>query len=84
MAALCILYSVWAVDMVTYSITWMPKTTGLRIPIFISQSSILIGYILMSLYSVVYFFDDLFHYLGMEDGESSRETPEEKNDEFCV
>jgi TRAP-type C4-dicarboxylate transport system permease small subunit len=69
-AALCILYS------------WMPKTTGLRIPIFISQSSILIGYILMSLYSVVYFFDDFFHYLGMEDGESSQETPEEKNDEF--
>jgi TRAP-type C4-dicarboxylate transport system permease small subunit len=83
-AALCILYSIWAVDMVTYSITWMPKTTGLRIPIFISQSSILIGYILMSLYSVVYFFDDLFHYLGMEDGESSRETLEKKNDEFCV
>jgi TRAP-type C4-dicarboxylate transport system permease small subunit len=84
MAALCILYSIWAVDMVIYSITWMPKTTGLRIPVFISQSSILVGYILMSLYSVVYFFDELFHLLKMRDGESNGETPEEKTDEFCV
>jgi hypothetical protein len=62
----------------------MPKTTGLRIPVFISQSSILFGYILMSLYSVVYFLDDLFHFLKMGDGKSTREAPEEKTDEFCA
>jgi len=84
MAALCILYSIWAVDMVTYSITWMPKTTGLRIPIFISQSSILVGYSLMALYSIVYFFEDLFHFLEMRGGESTREAPEERTDEFYV
>lgn len=58
-AFLCIVFTVWAVDMVRYSLTWMPRTTGLRIPIVVSQSSILAGYILMSFYSVVYFFDDL-------------------------
>ncbi|MGC9372164.1 MAG: TRAP transporter small permease [Thermovirgaceae bacterium] len=84
MAALCILYSVWAVDMVSYSIEWMPKTTGLRIPIFISQSSILAGYILMSLYSVVYFFEDLFRFLEMGNGKGPGETPEGKTDEFFV
>ncbi len=59
MAVLCVVFSWWAVDMVLYSIEWMPRTTGLRIPIFISQTSVLVGYVLMSLYSVVYFLDEL-------------------------
>lgn len=58
-AVLCVVFTVWAVDMVRHSLTWMPRTTGLRIPIVVSQSSILAGYILMSFYSIVYFFDDL-------------------------
>ncbi len=58
-AVLCVVFTVWAVDMVRYSLVWMPRTTGLRIPIVVSQSSILAGYILMSFYSVVYFLDDL-------------------------
>lgn len=58
MAVLCIVFSWWAVDMVLYSIEWMPRTTGLRIPIFISQSSVLVGYVLMSLYSVIYFLEE--------------------------
>jgi TRAP-type C4-dicarboxylate transport system permease small subunit len=58
MAVLCIIFSWWAVDMVRYGIEWMPRTTGLRIPIVISQSSILLGYVLMSIYSVVYFLEE--------------------------
>ncbi len=65
-SALCILFTVWAVEMVQYSITWMPRTTGLRIPIFISQSSVLLGYALMSMYSVVYFFEDLMVFMSMD------------------
>jgi len=65
-ASLCILFTVWAVEMVRYSYTWMPRTTGLRIPVFISQTSVLAGYALMSLYSVVYFLEDLFSFLSMK------------------
>lgn len=64
MAVLCIVFCWWAVDMVLYSIEWMPLTTGLRIPIFISQTSILIGYALMSIYSVVYFLEELGRFLA--------------------
>ncbi len=59
MSSLSIVFSWWAVGMVSYAIEWMPRTTGLRIPIFISQGSILVGYLLMSLYSVVHFLEDL-------------------------
>ncbi len=62
-SSLCILFSIWAVEMIFYSIEWMPRTTGLRIPVFISQLSVLVGYVLMSIYSVVYFFEDLFRFL---------------------
>lgn len=81
MAALCILYSIWAVEMVRYSIEWMPRTTGLRIPIFISQTSILAGYVLMSLYSIVYFFEELFHLLDTGDGKNSQESAGVKTNE---
>lgn len=63
-SALCILFTVWAVGMVRYSIIWMPRSTGLRIPTFIAQSSVLLGYALMSMYSIVYFFEDLFSFLS--------------------
>jgi hypothetical protein len=43
----------------------MPRTTGLRIPIYISQSSVLLGYALMSMYSIVYFIEDLFVFVSM-------------------
>ncbi len=59
MFALCIIFSWWAVDMVGYSIREMPRTTGLRIPIFISQSSVLVGYLLMTFYSGVHVLEDL-------------------------
>lgn len=64
-SALCVLFTVWAVEMVQYSVIWMPRTTGLRIPIFISQSSVLLGYALMSMYSIVYFFEDLMVFVSM-------------------
>lgn len=72
-AALCLLFTYWAVDMVQYSLTWMPRTTGLRIPVLVSQSSIFFGYVLMSFYSVFYFLDDLLEVLaGRFDTESGQ------------
>jgi hypothetical protein len=37
----------------------MPRTTGLRIPIFLSQSSVLVGYLLMTFYTGVHVLEDL-------------------------
>jgi TRAP-type C4-dicarboxylate transport system permease small subunit len=63
MSVLSIVFSWWAFGMVCYAIEWMPRTTGLRIPVFISQSSIFFGYCLMSLYSVVHFLEDFFLFI---------------------
>jgi len=75
-AVLCVIFTVWAVDMVRFSLTWMPRTTGLRIPVVISQSSILTGYVLMSFYSIVYFLDDLMTAIAGEcqDGSVEQNT----------
>lgn len=75
-AILCIVYGYWATDMVFYSIEWMPKTTGLRIPIFISQTSILLGYILMSFYSLVYSLEELAEFF-LSENKKSLPTPKQ-------
>ncbi len=63
MAALCCLFTYWAVGMISHCLKYMPRTTGLRIPIVISQFSILLGYFLMSIYAIIYFLEDLFLFL---------------------
>jgi len=63
MAVLCCLFAYWAVGMISHALKYMPRTTGLRIPIVISQFSILLGYFLMSIYSIIYFLEDLFLFL---------------------
>jgi TRAP-type C4-dicarboxylate transport system permease small subunit len=72
MSLLSLVFSWWAVGMVCYAIEWMPRTTGLRIPVFISQSSILVGYLLMSLYSIVHFLEDLLHFFLPESASHAR------------
>jgi len=64
-SVLCCLFTYWAIDMIGYSLKYMPKTTGLGIPIVISQFSILVGYSLMSFYSVVYFLEDFLSFLEL-------------------
>lgn len=59
MFVLCVIFSWWAIGMVGYSIQEMPRTTGLRIPIFLSQSSVLVGYLLMTFYSGVHVLEDI-------------------------
>ncbi|MCF7934777.1 MAG: TRAP transporter small permease [Synergistales bacterium] len=81
-ASLCLIFAYWAIDMVRYSIIWMPRTTGLRIPIFISQLSILVGYALMSFYSVIYFFEDLFASITGEWQDTTGQ--EDERDEMCA
>ena len=64
-SALCILFTYWSIDMISHSLKYMPRTTGLRIPIVVSQFSIFVGYFLMSIYSVIYFLEDLFGFIEM-------------------
>ena len=75
MSILCVVFTWWAVDMISYSIEWMPRTTGLRIPIFISQTSILVGYVLMSFYSIIYFLEDLGNFTSLYRKDQGGEQP---------
>lgn len=59
MFCLCLIFSWWALGMVGYSIQEMPRTTGLRIPVFISQASVLVGYVLMTFYTGVHILEDI-------------------------
>jgi TRAP-type C4-dicarboxylate transport system permease small subunit len=65
MSILCCIFTYWAVGMIKHSIEYMPRTTGLRIPIFISQFSVLLGYFFMALYSITYFLEDFFGFLEL-------------------
>jgi len=65
MSVICCLFTYWSIDMIGHGIKYMPRTTGLGIPLVISQFSILLGYSLMSIYSVVYFLEDLFGFLEL-------------------
>jgi TRAP-type C4-dicarboxylate transport system permease small subunit len=65
MSVLCCLFTYWAVGMIGHSLKYMPRTTGLRIPIVISQFSVLLGYFLMAIYSIIYFLEDLFGFLEL-------------------
>lgn len=64
-AILCVLFTYWSIDMIRHCLKYMPRTTGLRIPIAVSQLSIFIGYFLMSFYAVIYFLEDLFRFIEM-------------------
>ena len=65
MSVLCCLFTFWAIGMIGHSLKYMPRTTGLRIPIAISQFSVLLGYFLMAFYSIIYFLEDLFAFLEL-------------------
>jgi len=65
MSVLCCLFAYWAVGMIGHSLKYMPRTMGLRIPIVISQFSVLLGYSLMAFYSIFYFLEDFFGFLEL-------------------
>lgn len=65
MSVLSCIFTFWAIGMIGHSLKYMPRTTGLGIPIVISQFSVLIGYFLMAFYSIIYFLEDIFTFLEM-------------------
>lgn len=58
-----IIYIGWAWEMIVYSWTEMPKTIVWEIPIAFPQTSVFIGFILMTFYSLVYCLEDFFSFL---------------------
>lgn len=54
MTVLCLLFSWWGLDFIGYSLQEMPRTLIWAIPLAVGQSSVLVGYLIMSFYSAVY------------------------------
>lgn len=54
MCVASLVYTMWSFDTVHYSYIENPKTLALRIPFWIGQSSIFVGFLLCSMYSAVY------------------------------
>ncbi|MEG6521026.1 TRAP transporter small permease [Desulfotomaculum sp. 1211_IL3151] len=60
--ALCLVVTYFAANFFLWSLAKGGTTTALKIPLIISQSSIFIGFVLMSLYTVIHFIKDLAAY----------------------
>ena len=58
---LCLLFTYWSVDFFMWGIEQGATSTSLHIPMTIPQSSIFIGFILMSFYLIVHFIQDLMN-----------------------
>ncbi len=55
---------VWAWDFFHWALEKKAMTTGLRIPLIISQSALFFGYTMITFYAVVYFLEDLVLHFG--------------------
>lgn len=58
-AALCLMFTKWAWDYVSWTFKTNPKSTALNIPLIYTQAAILVGFVLMSFYFIVHLLDDL-------------------------
>lgn len=52
---ICLIFTYWGFDFLQWGIEKGAKTTALGIPMFVAQSSVTFGFLLMSLYSIVHF-----------------------------
>ncbi len=57
--AITLLFTYWALDLFIWGIVRQAKSPVLSIPMVIPQSAIFIGFVIMSIYSVVYLFRDI-------------------------
>lgn len=58
-AFVSIVLSLWSFDFMKWAFAKNAITTGLKIPMVVSQMSICVGYTLMAFYSVLFFLEDL-------------------------
>lgn len=62
-AVISIVLALWSFDFMKWAFAKGAITTGLKIPMVISQLSICVGYTLMALYSVLFFLEDLILFI---------------------
>lgn len=58
-AGICLLVTVWAIKFVAWGFMMMPKSPVFKLPMIIPHSAVGLGFILMSLYHVVYLVQDI-------------------------
>jgi TRAP-type C4-dicarboxylate transport system permease small subunit len=64
--AVCILFTVWALQFVSWALVMNPRSPVFRLPMLIPQAAVGLGFILMSLYHVTYFVQDLISFIKGE------------------
>ena len=55
---ICLLFTFWALQFVSWALVMNPKSPVFRLPMLIPQAAVGLGFVLMSLYHVVYFVQD--------------------------
>ena len=55
----CIVFTIWGFEFLMWDIAMMPRTTALRIPLFIPRSAIFVGYVVMTFYHLYYLQRDI-------------------------
>jgi len=63
---ICILFTVWALQFVSWALVMNPKSPVFRLPMLIPQAAVGLGFVLMSLYHVTYFVQDLIAFIKGE------------------
>jgi len=62
-AVIGVVLSIWSFQFIFWAMEKGAVTTGLKIPMVVSQVSICVGYTLMAFYSVLFFIEDLVLYV---------------------
>ncbi|MCG8533191.1 MAG: TRAP transporter small permease [Desulfovibrionales bacterium] len=60
---ICLLFTFWALQFVSWALVMNPKSPVFRLPMLIPQAAVGLGFVLMSLYHVVYFIQDVIAYI---------------------
>ncbi|MEZ0574939.1 TRAP transporter small permease [Halodesulfovibrio aestuarii] len=64
--AICLLFTFWALQFVSWALVMHPKSPVFRLPMLIPQAAVGLGFVLMSLYHVTYFVQDLISFIKGE------------------
>lgn len=55
---IAVAFAIWASEFFVWALGKKAMTTGLKLPLILSQSSLFFGYILLAIYSVIYLIED--------------------------
>lgn len=61
-----IIFALWGFDFFRWALERKAMTSGLRIPLLLSQSALFFGYLMMAFYSLVYAIEDILLFIGWQ------------------